>query len=101
MVRQRRPMDRLICGDVGFGKTEIAFRALYRAAIAGRQVVLLAPTVVLAAQHHRTLLKRMPDLHVEFLRGGTSQSKEGKRIRSLITDGSVDVIVVRTRARVQ
>ena len=60
-------MQRLVCGDVGFGKTEVAMRAIYRAVCAGRQVALLAPTTVLAAQHYRVLLQRMPDVRVELI----------------------------------
>eukprot|EP00614_Pseudopedinella_elastica_P012275 CAMPEP_0172610606 /NCGR_PEP_ID=MMETSP1068-20121228/30390_1 /TAXON_ID=35684 /ORGANISM="Pseudopedinella elastica, Strain CCMP716" /LENGTH=795 /DNA_ID=CAMNT_0013414361 /DNA_START=96 /DNA_END=2483 /DNA_ORIENTATION=- len=93
MVYSRTPMDRLVCGDVGFGKTEVALRAIYRAVLAGRQVALLAPTTVLAAQHHRTLLKRMPDVSVCFLRGGTSQSKQGKALRETIANGTAQVVV--------
>ena len=56
-----RPMDRLICGDVGFGKTEIAIRGAFKAAESGRQVAILVPTTVLAVQHERTFKKRLAD----------------------------------------
>jgi transcription-repair coupling factor (superfamily II helicase) len=62
MVNNTRPMDRLVCGDVGFGKTEVAMRAIYRAVRSNKQVALLAPTRVLAKQHERTLKARMPDV---------------------------------------
>ena len=68
MVERTRPMDRLICGDVGFGKTEVAVRAIFRAVSAGRQVAVLAPTRVLAAQHLRVLRKRLPDTCIELVR---------------------------------
>ena len=58
MVWRSRPMDRLICGDVGFGKTEVAMRALFRSVANGRQAALLAPTGVLAAQHYKNVVKR-------------------------------------------
>ena len=58
MCKSERPMDRLVCGDVGFGKTEVAMRAIYRAVCSGKQVALLAPTTVLAAQHYRCLCAR-------------------------------------------
>ena len=67
MVYKTRPMDRLICGDVGFGKTEVAMRAIYRATLAGRQVAVLAPTRILADQHCRVLRARMPDVNVQVL----------------------------------
>lgn len=93
MVRRWTPMDRLICGDVGFGKTEIALRAIYRTVVNGRQVALLTPTVVLAAQHYRTLLKRMPDLRVSLLRGGSTQTRDGIQMRQRIANGTIDVVV--------
>ena len=70
MVESTRPMDRLICGDVGFGKTEVALRAICRAVLSGRQVALLAPTRILANQHERTIKNRMPGVNVQLLRGG-------------------------------
>ena len=92
-------MDRLICGDVGFGKTEVAMRALYRAVINGRQAVLLAPTGVLAAQHYKNAIKRMgeeTDFHksVALLRGGMSKkTKAGKELREKIENGEIDIII--------
>lgn len=61
MLENTRPMDRLIIGDVGFGKTEVAMRAAYRAVLSGRQVAVLAPTRILAVQHENTFKARMPD----------------------------------------
>jgi len=93
MVRRSIPMDRLVVGDVGFGKTEIAMRAIFRAVLNNRQVAFLAPTTVLAAQHYRSLLKRMPGVRVEYLRGGSSQSQEGRNVRESMRNGSSQVIV--------
>ena len=55
------PMDRLLCGDVGYGKTEVAMRAAFKAVMDGKQVAILAPTTVLAFQHHKTLASGSPD----------------------------------------
>lgn len=95
MCSRKRPMDRLVCGDVGFGKTEVALRAIARAAMNGRQVALLAPTTVLAAQHLRTLRNRLGEhgLTVEILRGGTTQTKEGRKLREDIASGAIDIVV--------
>lgn len=77
MIWRSRPMDRLVCGDVGFGKTEVALRALYRAVANGRQAALLVPTGVLASQHYKTFMKRMGpgtpfNVSVAFWRRGMS-----------------------------
>ena len=99
MVWRSRPMDRLICGDVGFGKTEVAMRALYRAVVNGRQAVMLAPTGVLAAQHFKNVAKRMGEesqfkKRIALLRGGMGKNtKAGKELRGQIANGEVDVIV--------
>ena len=99
MVWRNRPMDRLVCGDVGFGKTEVALRALYRAIVNGRQAALLAPTGVLAAQHYKNVLKRMGpetpfNVSVALLRGGmSSKSKAGQELRSKIASGEAELIV--------
>jgi len=99
MVWRSRPMDRLVCGDVGFGKTEVAIRAIYRAVANGRQAALLAPTGVLAAQHFKTFMKRMgPDtpynVNIVLLRGGVHKnSKQGREMRETINDGSVELVI--------
>lgn len=99
MVWRGRPMDRLVCGDVGFGKTEVAMRALYRAVINGRQAVLLAPTGVLAAQHFKTVSKRMGEntqfnFNIALLRGGMNKkTKAGRELRNMIAEGKVDIVV--------
>lgn len=94
MVLSERPMDRLVCGDVGYGKTEVAMRAIYRMAITGRQVGVLAPTTVLAAQHLKTLRARMPDLRVELLASIVKRRpKERERLHNAIKGGEVNVII--------
>ena len=99
MVWRSRPMDRLICGDVGFGKTEVALRALFRTVCNGRQGALLAPTGVLAAQHYKNVLKRMGpdsefDINVALLRGGMGRrTKAGRAMREQIESGEVQLVV--------
>jgi len=92
MVYRTRPMDRLVCGDVGFGKTEVAMRAIYRAVLAGRQVALLAPTRVLAKQHERTLKTRMPDVNVQLLRSSARKNNSWK-VKEELSDGTCQVVV--------
>jgi transcription-repair coupling factor (superfamily II helicase) len=89
-----RPMDRVVCGDVGFGKTEVAVRAAFAAAISGKQVAALVPTTLLAEQHYRTLRDRFADwpLRVEVL----SRFKTAKEIKAeleKLAEGKIDVIV--------
>lgn len=89
-----RPMDRLICGDVGFGKTEVAIRAAFKCVMGGRQAVVLAPTTVLAEQHWRTLRERMSDypVRVDLLCRWRSKKEQGETVRGL-ANGSVDIVV--------
>lgn len=89
-----RPMDRLICGDVGFGKTEVAIRAIFKAVMEGRQAAFLAPTTVLAAQHFRTLRERMSDypVAIELLSRHRSTSEQQAVVRGL-REGGVDVVI--------
>lgn len=89
-----RPMDRLICGDVGFGKTEVAIRAAFKAATGGMQVALLVPTTVLAEQHWRTFRERMSDypIRVDLLNRFRTPSQVRETLRGL-TDGSVDIVI--------
>ncbi|HEX5790582.1 MAG TPA: transcription-repair coupling factor [Luteolibacter sp.] len=89
-----RPMDRLICGDVGFGKTEVAIRAAFKAVTGGKQVAMLVPTTVLAEQHWRTLRERMSDYPVQIRLLNRFRSAEEVRetIRGL-ADGSVDIVI--------
>jgi transcription-repair coupling factor (superfamily II helicase) len=89
-----RPMDRLVCGDVGFGKTEVAMRAAFRVAMAGKQVAVLCPTTVLAQQHFRTFEARMRDypMTVKVL-SRFQTTKESNEILAGIKDGKVDVVI--------
>lgn len=88
------PMDRLICGDVGFGKTEVAVRAAFKAVCDSKQVAILVPTTILALQHYRTFSERMRGLPVkiEQLSRGRSAS-EVKNIVSELKDGKIDIVV--------
>ena len=89
-----RPMDRLVCGDVGFGKTEVAIRAAFRVAMAGKQVAVLCPTTVLAQQHYRTFEGRMRDYPMTVKVLSRFQStKESNEILAGIKDGKVDVVI--------
>ena len=89
-----RPMDRLICGDVGFGKTEVALRGAFMAAMAGQQVAVIAPTTLLARQHYKTFSERFAGypLKVRHLSRLVS-GKEATETRAGLKDGTVDVIV--------
>jgi len=88
------PMDRLICGDVGFGKTEIAIRAAFKAAADSKQTALLVPTTVLAYQHYRTFSERLKDFpcNVEYLTRHKKQSEQKKIIEKL-EKGEIDIII--------
>jgi transcription-repair coupling factor (superfamily II helicase) len=93
-MESRRPMDRLLCGDVGYGKTEIAIRAAFKAAQDGRQVAVLAPTTILAEQHLHTFRQRLAGypIRIEALSRFRSQ-KEQDRILAALAAGQVDIIV--------
>jgi transcription-repair coupling factor (superfamily II helicase) len=89
-----RPMDRLVCGDVGFGKTEVAIRAIFKAVTAGRQCALLAPTTVLAQQHWRTLSERFAPYPLKVaLLNRFRTAAERKTILEGLAEGAVDVVV--------
>jgi transcription-repair coupling factor (superfamily II helicase) len=97
MVWRSRPMDRLVCGDVGFGKTEVAVRAIFRCIVNGQQAALLAPTGVLAAQHYKTMVARMGpgtpyNVTVGLLRGGMA-TKSGRELRQQVQSGEVSLVV--------
>ncbi|MBV9671862.1 MAG: DEAD/DEAH box helicase, partial [Verrucomicrobia bacterium] len=89
-----KPMDRLICGDVGFGKTEVALRAAFKTVMSGKQVVMLVPTTVLAQQHYHTFKARMSDypVQVAMLSRFLSQREQSKAIKGL-RDGSIDIVI--------
>jgi len=93
-MREDQPMDRLICGDVGFGKTEVAVRAAFKAVEYGKQVAILVPTTVLAEQHERTFQQRMADypFRVESL-SRFKTPKEQARLLKEVGEGRVDIII--------
>ena len=89
-----RPMDRLVCGDVGFGKTEVAIRAAFKAAVDGKQVAVLVPTTILALQHYRSFMERLRDfpIRVEYL----NRSRSAKQTREIADDlaaGKIDILI--------
>jgi transcription-repair coupling factor (superfamily II helicase) len=93
-MERRQPMDRLICGDVGFGKTEVAIRAAFKAVMDGKQVAVLAPTTVLAQQHFEVFRQRMLDypVRIEMLSRFRSQGEQ-RKILELLRKGGVDVVI--------
>jgi transcription-repair coupling factor (superfamily II helicase) len=93
-MERSQPMDRLICGDVGFGKTEVAIRAAFKAVMDGKQVAVLAPTTVLAQQHFEVFRQRMLDypVRIEMLSRFRSQSEQKKVLR-LLREGGVDIVI--------
>ncbi|KAL1520573.1 hypothetical protein AB1Y20_022149 [Prymnesium parvum] len=94
MCNSSRPMDRLVCGDVGFGKTEVAMRAVFRMVASGRQVAFLAPTTVLAAQHLRVLRARMPGVRIELISSIVKRKpQELRQVHEDISAGLVQVVV--------
>lgn len=89
-----RPMDRLLLGDVGYGKTEVAIRAAFKAVMAHKQVAVLVPTTILAYQHHRTLTKRMADFPIEVAMLTRFQSEaEQRRILEGVARGRCDIVI--------
>ena len=89
-----QPMDRLVCGDVGFGKTEVAIRAAFKAAVDGKQVAVLVPTTILALQHYRSFMERLRDfpVRIEYL----NRSKSAKQVREIAEDlaaGKIDILI--------
>lgn len=93
-MESNRPMDRLVCGDVGFGKTEVAIRAAFKAATDGKQVAVLVPTTVLAFQHYKTFLSRLKEMpvRVDYL----SRARTAKQTREVLADlkeGKIDILI--------
>ena len=88
------PMDRLVCGDVGFGKTEVAVRAAFKAAIDGKQVALLVPTTILAFQHYKTFVERLKDfpITVDYLNRFKSAAQKKETIEK-VKQGKIDILV--------
>lgn len=93
-MESTRPMDRLICGDVGYGKTEVAIRAAFKAILDGKQVAMLVPTTVLAQQHYRTISQRLSKfpVRVEMLSRFRTPAQQEKIIQGL-REGSIDFVV--------
>ena len=93
-MEMAKPMDRLVCGDVGFGKTEVAVRAAFKAATDGKQVAVLVPTTVLAYQHFRTFTSRLKEMpvRVEYLTRARS-TKQTTAILKDLADGKIDIII--------
>ncbi|AGA30514.1 transcription-repair coupling factor [Singulisphaera acidiphila] len=93
-MAKNRPMDRLICGDVGYGKTEVAIRAAFKAVDGGKQVAVLVPTTILAEQHHRSFSARMAEF--PFAIEVVNRFRPKSEIRNVLkrtTDGSVDILI--------
>ncbi|YAF96066.1 MAG: transcription-repair coupling factor [Nodularia sp. CChRGM 3473] len=89
-----RPMDRLVCGDVGFGKTEVAIRAIFKAVTAGKQVALLAPTTILTQQHYHTLKERFAPYPVNVgLLNRFRSAEERRNIQKRLATGELDIVV--------
>ncbi|MDQ2823835.1 MAG: transcription-repair coupling factor, partial [Verrucomicrobiota bacterium] len=93
-MERPRSMDRLICGDVGFGKTEVAIRAAFKAVMEGRQVAVLAPTTVLAQQHFEVFRQRMLDypVRIEMLSRFRTQGEQ-RKVLQLLREGGVDIVI--------
>ena len=93
-MEQPKPMDRLICGDVGYGKTEVALRAAFKAVMDGKQVALLVPTTVLAQQHYQTFIQRLRPFPVEVEMLSRFRSrKEQKEVLERLRRGAVDIVI--------
>ena len=93
-MERDKPMDRLVCGDVGFGKTEVAIRAAFKAAVDGKQAAVLVPTTVLAFQHYNTFSERLKDfpVRIDYL----SRARRPKDVKQIIADlaeGKIDIII--------
>ncbi|WP_238473496.1 transcription-repair coupling factor [Nocardioides cavernaquae] len=93
-MRSTVPMDRLVCGDVGYGKTEIAVRAAFKAVQDGKQVAVLVPTTLLVTQHHTTFVERMSGFPVNLAQLSRFQTdKEAKEVLAGLADGSLDIVI--------
>ena len=93
-MEQASPMDRLVCGDVGFGKTEVAIRAAFKAAIDGKQVAVLVPTTILAFQHYKTFKERLKDLPVtvDYINRFKTAAQKKDTIQK-VKEGTIDILV--------
>jgi transcription-repair coupling factor (superfamily II helicase) len=93
-MEKKKPMDRLLCGDVGYGKTEVALRAAFKAVMDGKQVAILVPTTILAQQHYNTAIERFSDFPVKIgILSRFSTAKTMKNTLSMVRKGSVDIVI--------
>jgi Transcription-repair coupling factor (superfamily II helicase) len=93
-MEKKRPMDRLLCGDVGYGKTEVALRAAFKAVMDGKQVAILVPTTILAQQHYNTAIERFSNFPVKIgLLSRFSTAKTIQNTLSMIRKGSIDIVI--------
>ena len=91
-MEKPRPMDRLLCGDVGYGKTEVALRAVMKCILDGKQAAILVPTTVLAQQHYATAVSRFRDFPVKIeVLSASTPAREQKRILEAAKTGGVDL----------
>ena len=93
-MEKEQPMDRLVCGDVGFGKTEIAIRAAFKAACDGKQVAVLVPTTILAHQHYQSFKDRLDEFKVEIdFINRFKTTKQKKEIFDRIASGKLNIVI--------
>ncbi|MBI4372308.1 MAG: transcription-repair coupling factor [Candidatus Omnitrophica bacterium] len=93
-MEREKPMDRLLCGDVGYGKTEVAIRAAFKAVLAGKQVAFLVPTTLLAEQHYLTLKRRIKNMPVQLeLLSRYRDQKSQKKVIAYLKEGKVDIVI--------
>src|SRR5699024_8032397 len=93
-MEDKKPMDRLLCGDVGYGKTEVAIRAAFKAVQDGKQVAFLVPTTILAAQHFESLIERIEDYPVNVaLMSRFRTAKENRETAQGLKEGRIDIVV--------
>ncbi|MBQ3197223.1 MAG: transcription-repair coupling factor [Alistipes sp.] len=93
-MESEQPMDRLVCGDVGFGKTEVAIRAAFKAAVDGKQVAVLVPTTILALQHYRSFMERLRDfpVKIEYI-NRSKTAKQTREIAEELAAGKIDILI--------
>ena len=93
-MEKQYPMDRMVCGDVGFGKTEVAIRAAFKAVLDGKQVAVLVPTTILALQHYKTFNERLKEFNprIDYINRFRS-TKEKNEIIERTKEGKVDILI--------
>src|SRR5207245_8895193 len=97
-MQSEKPMDRLLCGDVGYGKTEVAMRAAFKSVLDGKQVAVLVPTTILADQHFRTFRRRFASFPVTIeLLSRFRSRQEQKAIVEKVAEGSIDILIATHR----